>query len=584
MLKFRNITLFEIPTLQKYIKDSTRQNCDISLANLCGWQFFYNTQLAESEDWLFIRFQMDGRLAYALPLYRNNGQKNTINDADYIEGLRKAIMKAYSDSVLMGQQFIMMCTDDAAEKAVSEAVPVQLQTLSNPDLYDYIYSCTKLQLLAGKKLQSKRNHVNRFRKLYPDYKYVSLTEETATQCLEVEKKWIQAKRESYDGDVSAYDAEYRFMTFTLSNWQRLGLTGGAIFVNGTMVAFSFGCPINNYTFDVCCEKADTSFEGSFSIINQEFACHLPPQYIYINREEDLGNPGLRQAKSSYIPDIRLCKRLVMSVNPDHQFLDTDTAARQTIKLWSDTFHDPELFIRLYFSRVFSSSHNITAQLEDCVAGALQLLPHTFRWNRSKLSAAYLSGLAVKSTLRRQGIGSALLSQAHLAAFNKGKSIIFLIPAEKWLFGWYASHGYADIAKCLPPPSGFESMDFVSFDHWQNDKSCILLKDPEGFSIYLQDYRATPANLRQSAIIPAMLRIINVHEVLSTYADLHPEAEQTINVCGDEDLPQNNACFHISNGIVQRSYFRQPQSETLTLAQLAEKLFADEQPSMSLMFI
>ena len=73
-------------------------------------------------------------------------------------------------------------------------------------------------------------------------------------------------------------------------------------MDNNLIAFTYGCPINQTTFDVCVEKADVSYEGAFTMINNEFVRHLPEQYFYINREEDMGLPGLRQAKESYNPD------------------------------------------------------------------------------------------------------------------------------------------------------------------------------------------------------------------------------------------------------------------------------------------
>lgn len=77
------------------------------------------------------------------------------------------------------------------------------------------------------------------------------------------------------------------------------------------MAFTFGSPINHNTFGVHVEKADVNFQGAFTIINQEFASRIPEQYMYVNREEDLGLPGLRQAKLSYNPVILLEKNVVV---------------------------------------------------------------------------------------------------------------------------------------------------------------------------------------------------------------------------------------------------------------------------------
>ena len=80
-----------------------------------------------------------------------------------------------------------------------------------------------------------------------------------------------------------------------------------LFVEDRLAAFTFGTPINHNTFGIHFEKADIHIDGIYSAINQEFAAHLPEQYLYLNREEDLGIPGLRQAKLSYHPVLLLEK-------------------------------------------------------------------------------------------------------------------------------------------------------------------------------------------------------------------------------------------------------------------------------------
>lgn len=97
------------------------------------------------------------------------------------------------------------------------------------------------------------------------------------------------------------------MTYALNHFDELGLLGGALLVDGKVIAFTFGAPINHDTFGVHVEKADVNYEGAYTVINQEFASRLPEEFIYVNREEDLGIPGLRQAKLSYNPVILLEK-------------------------------------------------------------------------------------------------------------------------------------------------------------------------------------------------------------------------------------------------------------------------------------
>ena len=99
------------------------------------------------------------------------------------------------------------------------------------------------------------------------------------------------------------------MRTMLNYFKELDLIGGAIQVNNQIIAFAIGAPINHNTFSVHIEKADINYKGAYAVINKELASHLPNNYIYINREEDLGIPGLRQAKLSYNP-IKLLEKSI----------------------------------------------------------------------------------------------------------------------------------------------------------------------------------------------------------------------------------------------------------------------------------
>ena len=101
--------------------------------------------------------------------------------------------------------------------------------------------------------------------------------------------------------------ERRAWTDDLHNFAELALAGAVLRVDGKIAAFTFGAPISHNTFGVHYEKADINIDGIYSAINQEFASHLPEQYICLNREEDLCIPGRRQAKLSYHPVLLLEK-------------------------------------------------------------------------------------------------------------------------------------------------------------------------------------------------------------------------------------------------------------------------------------
>lgn len=93
--------------------------------------------------------------------------------------------------------------------------------------------------MKGKKYQSKRNHINKFKKQYPDYEYRLLTPELVPECLKMEEEWCRANN---CDEQMALGAERRSMTFALHHMEELGLTGGVLHVNGKIAAFTYGPP------------------------------------------------------------------------------------------------------------------------------------------------------------------------------------------------------------------------------------------------------------------------------------------------------------------------------------------------------
>ncbi|KAA6307012.1 hypothetical protein EZS27_041324, partial [termite gut metagenome] len=168
---------------------------------------------------------------------------------------------------------------------------------------DYIYLHEDLVALKGKKYQPKRNHINKFKKEY-NYEYVPITSDTISDCLLLEVEWQKTNEQRQGEDASD---ENQAVVYALRHFEELGLTGGILYANGKAAAFTYGMPINQDTFGIHVEKADININGAYPMINHEFACRIPKQYMYLNREEDLGIEGLRKAKLSYYPEIVLDK-------------------------------------------------------------------------------------------------------------------------------------------------------------------------------------------------------------------------------------------------------------------------------------
>mgnify|MGYP001217427013 CR=1 FL=1 len=293
MIDFKDIMLSDREEITNITMASPRRNCDLSFSNLCSWRFLYNTQYAVKNGFLFFKFWAFGGLAYMMPVGKGN--------------LKKAIIELIRDAESEGEPFRMLGVCQNMRNDLEEILPNKFAFVTSNDYADYLYLREDLANLAGKKFQSKRNHTNKFKRLYPNYEYAPITPENIEECLRLEEEWCRVNNcNEFEGTGN----ERRALTYALNNFEAIGLSGGLLRVDGQIVAFSFGMPINEDTFGVHVEKADTSIEGAYAMINQEFAKHVPEQYTYLNREEDLGIPGLRKAKQSYNPVILLKKSVV----------------------------------------------------------------------------------------------------------------------------------------------------------------------------------------------------------------------------------------------------------------------------------
>lgn len=289
MIPFKDIELKDRELITSYTLNSPRQNCDLSFSNLCSWRFLYNTKFAILDGFLLLKFWADGELVYMMPI--GNGDLGKI-----LEALREDAHEEGQPLCLLG-----ICAGMCSE--LETFMPDQFLFTADRDYADYIYLRTDLATLSGKKFQAKRNHVNKFKRTY-NYEYTPITPDLIQECLDLEAEWCKVNHcDQHEGTGN----ERRALIYALHNFEELGLTGGILHVDGKIAAFTFGMPINQDTFGIHVEKADTSIDGAYAMINYEFANHIPEQYTYINREEDLGIEGLRKAKLSYQPAIILEK-------------------------------------------------------------------------------------------------------------------------------------------------------------------------------------------------------------------------------------------------------------------------------------
>ena len=281
-MDFKPVRAEDKETINKYLKHVRSRSCDMSFAAIYLWRGFYNLEYAECEDMIVFRSNEE-ETSLSLPLGAGDPKKALDRVLEYCreEGIPPVF---HSISREM-------------EQYLNEQYPGQFRVEFDRDIADYIYETQALIELKGRKYHGKKNHINKFSKMY-DWSYEAITPENTQECLDMLKKW---KAQNCATEDLEKHAEICVSEASLREREFLGLTGGLLRVDGQVVAFTVGEQIHPDTFCVHIEKAFADIQGAYSMINQQFLIHEAADCKYVNREDDVGDPGLRKAKLSYHP-------------------------------------------------------------------------------------------------------------------------------------------------------------------------------------------------------------------------------------------------------------------------------------------
>jgi hypothetical protein len=184
-----------------------------------------------------------------------------------------------------------------------------LEARADRDNSDYVYLRTDLAELSGRKYHAKKNMVNRCLESYA-CEYCELTAGLMPEVAAMQERWCGARDCGQDPGLCA---EFRAIQDALANYEGLGLTGGAVRIDGRIEAFTVGEELSPDTAVVHFEKAMTEYQGLYQLISMWFCKYGLAEFEYVNREQDLGVPGLRKAKESYLPHHMVEKHTVMLV-------------------------------------------------------------------------------------------------------------------------------------------------------------------------------------------------------------------------------------------------------------------------------
>lgn len=265
--------------------------CDSTVLDTYIWKKLYNTEVyLEDEAALILMHDEKGYFA-AMPYCREEELPKyfSLLKQYFNEELKEPLRIDLADE--MSLNILGLCDDP--EFIIEEET----------DLKDYLYDADELRTLAGKKFQKKRNLVNKFIKEYDgrwQYKTMCCVDEYFLE--EFMKKWVKKRVEEGVDSEDTLLLEKDGVIDILRNCDKVTFRVGGIFIDEMLEAFTIGSYNSREQMAVISiEKGNSEIPGIYQVINQQFLINAFEEAKVVNREDDMGIEGLRQAKESYNP-------------------------------------------------------------------------------------------------------------------------------------------------------------------------------------------------------------------------------------------------------------------------------------------
>lgn len=280
-MTFKEISMNNMEEIKRYLRSSGNRGCTFTAGNILIWGEELPLTYTVSEGVLVFRTLLEQEAVYHI--------------SRYTEAFPEIIRQMEENARELKKQTVFSELSREMAEAFCDSCPGNFVVEYDRDGSDYVYEVQALANLSGKRYHKKKNHVNRFLKNY-EFIYEPITVENRRECLEMTEKWMAA-REPDDSLLEEKKAIGRAFRY----YDKLGFEGGLLRVDGKVMAFTLGERATDDTFVTHFEKALDEIPELYAVMNQQFAKNQLQAYTYVNREEDLGLPGLRKAKTSYHP-------------------------------------------------------------------------------------------------------------------------------------------------------------------------------------------------------------------------------------------------------------------------------------------
>ena len=279
-LEFQPLRLGHQTRYVELLRASGTEASDYSFANIWGWAEEYDLRWAWQEDLVWIRQGVPQDCLWA-PI----GPWESIDWSARLGPLQQ-----------IGTEMIRV--PESLKTRLEGSLGSALRIEPSREHWDYLYDVSELTALKGNRFHKKKNLYNQFVKNY-DFAFRPMSPEIIQMALEMQEEWCLWRDCESSETLSA---ENRAISRVFGDWENLAhLIGGALMVENTPAAYTVAEALSDNTLVIHFEKGCTGFKGVYQAINRIFLEEAAAGFSRVNREQDLGDPGLRKAKESYHP-------------------------------------------------------------------------------------------------------------------------------------------------------------------------------------------------------------------------------------------------------------------------------------------
>lgn len=292
-MDYKKLELSDIPKIKPFYAFVNTNTCDFTVGGMFMWRRYYHMDGCVEDGCFYSRLHADnGDIYHNLPLGPD---------------IRAGVLRCVEAAKTQGGP-VRFCTIPETYLPIFRELYPEAVISEQPEFADYLYNASDLITLSGKKYSGQRNQIHHFEKACSSWRLEEMTAANVPAALDY---FIQDFLEGQRPDSESAKAEDGMVLEVLEHFDDYGMYGGILYADDKIVGFSLGETLAKTCY-VHIEKANRNYPGAYQMLVNQFSARYAADCDFINREDDAGDPGLRQAKEAYHP-VDLLKKFVVEL-------------------------------------------------------------------------------------------------------------------------------------------------------------------------------------------------------------------------------------------------------------------------------